>query len=72
MSRPKFDKLLPLFDSKEDFSLTESQYERSTGATLPKRIDYLKKESALSKVAKRYGYEIEVKEKTVCLKRKGL
>ncbi len=69
--KPKFDKLLPLFETGEDFSLTERQYEKSTGATLPKYFDYLKKKSALANIAKEYGFTVEIQEKTICLKKKG-
>lgn len=70
MSKPNFRGLLPLLESNQEFSLTESQYLKSTGATLPKQTYYLKNNSALSKIAKEYGFIIEVKERTICLKRK--
>lgn len=69
MRKPNFDKLLSLFEAKEDFSLTETQYEKSTGASLPKNFYYLKQNSALAKIAKKHGYEIDIKEKTICLKK---
>lgn len=67
MGKLKVDKLLPLFEAKEDFSLTEKQYEKSTGKPLPKGYYYLKNKSALANLAKKYGYIIEIKEKTLCL-----
>ena len=70
MKRPNLDKILDLLQSNQEFSLTESQYLKSTGATLPKQTYYLKNNSALSKIAKEYGFIIEVKERTICLKRK--
>ena len=70
MKKPKFDKLTHLFESYEDFSLTEKQYLQSTGSTLPKNQNYLINSSALSKIAKQYGFKIEIIEKTICLKRK--
>ena len=69
MANRNFDKLLPLFKSGEEFSLTESQYSKSTGYSLPKEVYYLKKKSAFAKIAKQYGYFITVKEKTICLKK---
>ena len=69
MKKPIFEKLLPLLESGEEFSLTETQYLQKTGATLPKNIYYLKNNSAFSKKAKEYGYDITVKEKTICLKK---
>ncbi len=69
MSKPNFDKLIPLFEANENFSLTEKQYEKSTGATLPKGFYYLKNQSALARNAKKYGFLIDIKEKTVCLKK---
>ena len=69
MKKPIFEKLLPLLESGEDFSLTETQYLQKTGASLPKSIYYLKNNSALSKTAKEYGYYITVTEKTISLKK---
>lgn len=69
MGKPKFDKLFPLFEANENFSLTEKQYEKSTGAALPKDYYYLKNRSAFSKLAKKYGYVVEINEKTVSLRK---
>lgn len=69
-SKPKFEKLLSLFEAQSDFSLTESQYEKSTGAALPKDFYYLKSKSALATLAKKYGFSVEIQEKTICLKKK--
>lgn len=69
MKRPTFHKLIPLFEANEDFSITENQYFKSTGVTLPKNYYYLKNKSALSKIAKEKGYIIDVAEKTVCFKK---
>ena len=68
MKRPNFEKLLPLLKSGNEFSLTESQYEESTGAALPKDFYYLKSKSSFAKKAKEYGYVIAVCEKIICLK----
>ena len=72
MSKRNFDKLIPFFESGEEFSLTESQYRKNTGYSLPKEVYYLKNKSAFSNVAKKYGYVISVKEKTICLKKRGV
>ena len=69
--QPRLETLDSLFDSGKDFELTETQYEKKTGATLPKGTYYLKNNSALAKKAKEKGYSIEVVEKRVILKRKG-
>lgn len=71
MKKPKFEKLLPLLQSNEDFSLTESQYEEKTGAPLPIGIYYLKKQSALAKIAREHGFEIWVQEKTIIVKKQN-
>ena len=63
MAKLNFEKIIPLFESNQEFSLTESQYEKSVGKPLPKN------DSALAKEAKKRGYYIEIKERTVCLKR---
>lgn len=65
-----FSKITPLFEANQDFSLTERQYIKSTGHALPKHTYYLQNGSALSKLAKNYGFIIEVKERTICLKKK--
>ena len=69
MAKLNFQKLIPLFESSQEFSLTESQYEKSVGKSLPKNFYYLKNQSALAKEAKKYGYYIEIKEKTICLRK---
>ena len=69
MAKPNFEKLFKLFEANQEFSLTESQYEKSVGKPLPKNHYYLKNDSALAKEAKKHGYYIEIKERTVCLKK---
>lgn len=69
MAKLNFEKLIPLFEANEEFSLTEKQYEKSVGRTLPKDFYYLKTKSALAKAAEKYGYLIETKEKTICFKK---
>ena len=69
MPKLNFEKLIPLFEANQEFSLTESQYEKSVGRTLPKDVRYLKKDSALAKEAQKHGYYIEIQEKTICLKK---
>ena len=64
-----FSKFLPLLESNEEFSITEKQYLKSTGRTLPKDTYYLKHGSAFSKEAEKYGYVIEVNERTILLKK---
>ena len=69
MPKLDFKKITPLFEANQDFSLTESQYEKSIGKPLPRNYYYLKNQSALAKEAKKHGYQIEIIEKTVCLKK---
>ena len=40
--RPRFKDLIPLFETNSDFSITEDQYEKMTGAPLPKGTYYQK------------------------------
>lgn len=65
-----FSKIISLMKVNEDFSITESQYLKNTGREMPKNTWYLKNSSAFSKIAEKYGYTIEVKERTVLLKKK--
>lgn len=69
MAKLSFEKLIPLFEANQEFSLTESQYQENIGQSLPKDYYYLKNKSALANTAKKYGYFIEIKERTVCLKK---
>lgn len=69
MNKLKSDKLLPLFKANEDFSLTETQYQKSTGRTLPKDNNYLKNKSALANLAKEFGFVVEIQEKIIRLKK---
>ena len=69
MKKPNFIDILPLFDTSKEFSLTESQYFKKTGATMPKDTYYLKNKSALSNIARKHGYVVEINERTICLKK---
>lgn len=69
MAKLKFEKLVPLFEANEEFSLTETQYKNNVGQDLPKDFYYLKNKSALARTAKEYGFFIEINEKTICLKK---
>lgn len=66
---PKMEEIEKLLKKGKDFELTDAQYEKKTGAPLPKDIYYLKNHSALAKRASEAGYEIRVIEKRVCLKK---
>lgn len=67
--KPKINNLEIFFKRGENFSLTDAQYEKETGAMLPKSPYYIKNKSALAKMAKKYGFCIEVIEKTVIIKK---
>lgn len=69
MAKPSFEKIIPLLEAKKNFSLTEKQYEESTGVTLPKGNYYLQNKSALSRIAKEYGFVVEIQERIVSLKK---
>lgn len=64
-----FSKMEQLFKSNEEFSITETQYCKNTGWALPKDTYYLKHRSPLSKEAKKYGYSVEVNERTINFKK---
>ena len=65
MATPKLDKIEKQMKSGEAFSLTNSQYKKSTGLDIPKNNNYLVKESAVAKKAKLYGYKIIVHERQI-------
>lgn len=69
MAKVDFSKITPLLRSNEEFSITEKQYLKNTGRELPKDTYYLKNRSALANEVKKYGYSIEVKERTIILKK---
>lgn len=68
---PRLENLDVLFDSGKDFELTDEQYEKKTGAPLPKKSYYLITSSALARKAKDKGYQLELIEKRVILTKKG-
>lgn len=65
MKRPKLSSIDTLLSTGQDFSLTEKQYEKETSATMPKDFYYLRKKSAIAKLATSYGYKIVIQEKTI-------
>lgn len=67
---PKLEMLEKLFDSGKDFELTDAQYERKTGAPLPKNSHYLVTDSALARKAEEKGYKLELIEKRVIFTKK--
>lgn len=67
--KPNLTELKNLFKQNKDFELTDAQYEKKTGTSLPKDKYYIKAKSALSKIAKEYNYNIEVIEKRVIFKK---
>ncbi len=67
---PKLEKLDYLFNTQNEFSLSDSQYEAKTGIRLPKDLNYLLRNSALAKKCNNLGFSIEVQEKIVYFKKK--
>lgn len=67
--QPNFTKLYPLFEANSDFSLMEKQYEKLTGAPMPKELRYLLKGSAVAKKAAEHGYVLQVNERTMSFKK---
>jgi hypothetical protein len=65
MKKPNLSSIDTLFLTGKDFSITESQYLKETNATLPKDFYYLKKNSAIAKLAKKRGFKIVIKKKTI-------
>lgn len=63
---PKFDELEHLFDGNVEFTLPEKEYEKLTGASLPRNKKYLINQSAFSKWLQERGWSIvNVEEPTV-------
>lgn len=51
-----------LLEQGNNFEVTEEQYENSVRKAMPK-TDYLKKKSPVAKLAKEYGYKIQIEER---------
>lgn len=65
MAKPNLADVETLLAKGEEFSLTDSQYRKKSGLSLPKDRNYLIKKSALSKLCAKYGFRIAVQEKQV-------
>lgn len=63
-----FSKIAEMLESSTDFSLSEKQYKKLTGRTMPKDISYLTHRSAMAKFAESKGLKIHVQEKQLLLK----
>ncbi len=60
MKKPNLRQIIELLKNGKDFELTNQQYKKKTEADFPKDKYYAEKRSAVSKVAAKYGYRIEV------------
>lgn len=69
MSRPDLSKVKKMFESGEDFSLTDKQYRNKTGLSIPKNNSYLIRDSAIAKEAQRNGFVISLQERTIIFKK---
>lgn len=65
MAKPNLSSIDTLLSAGKDFSLTETQYHKETDVDMPKDFYYLKTRSAIAKLAKKHGYKITIKEKTL-------
>ena len=65
MSKPDLTKIEKLLKSGEDFSLNDAQYKSKTGLSIPKNPYYLIKNSAIAKLARRYGFRISHQERKI-------
>ena len=65
MSKPDLSKIEKLLNSGEDFTLNDAQYKSKTGLSIPKNPYYLIKNSAIAKLAKRYGFRISHQERKI-------
>lgn len=63
MSSPKLEGIIRQLDAGETFSMTNSQYKKSTGLNIPKDTNYLIKRSAVAQKARERGYKIVVHER---------
>ncbi len=71
MNKPNLSSIESLLSTGKKFALTETQYHKETSATMPKSFYYLKNNSAVAKLAKRYGFKIELQEKTILFEKEN-
>ena len=71
MSKPNLASIEVLLSAGKDFALTESQYYKETACTMPKDFYYLKNRSAIAKLAKKRGFKIAIKEKTIMFEKEN-
>ena len=69
MATPKLDKIIKQLDAGETFSMTNSQYKKSTGLDIPKDTGYLVRKSAVAKMARERGFKIVVHEREISFER---
>lgn len=62
---PNLSAIIEMMQSNQDFSLTQAQYQHSTGAPLPKERSYTEKRSAVARCAKEHGFRVEVIPETI-------
>ncbi len=68
--KPNLSALDSYFKKGKDFRLTDAEYAKETGAWLPRDKYYIKRKSALARKAEEEGYEVDVIEKEVILRKK--
>lgn len=71
-NRPKMGEIEAMLSKGVAFSLTEAQYEKKTGARMPKDGSYLLKRSALARKCKEYGFELRLQEKVVFMEKRNM
>ena len=69
MSKPKLGKIEEIMEKGKNFTITRAQYINYTGADIPQDKNYTKKRSAIAKMARLYGYDIEVIPETLSFKK---
>ncbi len=69
MARPDLSKVIKMLEAGEDFSLTDKQYLKKTGLSIPKNPRYLISESAVAKEARKNGFSVTLQERTIMFKK---
>ena len=65
--KPNLSTIEEMFKKGKDFKLTRQAYIQKTGADIPQRKRYTEKDSAIAKMAQKYGYVVEVIPEVLCL-----
>ena len=69
MQSPNLKEIERLLNTKTELTLTDAQYKKKTGRSIPKDKSYVVNKSALARLCKKLGFTITVQERAVIMKK---